>query len=104
MNEQAHSVQVTADNPQLADLKMSWVTAVFSADDGIGPMESLHQAGDSIIAVARMTDQGIEVIGSGVMIGPGLMLTASHVLDEFPPEGTGAVFLGSSQKTENKAR
>ena len=93
MNEQAHSVQVTADNPQLADLKRSWVTAVFSAEDGIGPMGSLHQAGDSIIAVATMTDQGIKVIGSGVMIGPGLMLTASHVLDEFPPEGTGAVFL-----------
>lgn len=93
MNEQAHSVQVTADNPQLADLKRSWVTAVFSAEDGIGPMESLHQAGDSIIAVATMTDQGITVVGSGVMIGPGLMLTASHVLDEFPQEGTGPVCL-----------
>jgi S1-C subfamily serine protease len=93
MSEHAHSVQVTAGNSQLADLKRSWVTAVFSVEDGIGPMESLHQAGDSIIAVATMTDQGIKVIGSGVMIGPGLMLTASHVLDEFPQEGTGPVCL-----------
>jgi V8-like Glu-specific endopeptidase len=93
MSEQTHMVQITADNPKLASLKKSWATAVFSAEDGIGPMGSLHQAGDSLVAVAAMTEEGFKAIGSGVMIGPGLMLTASHVLEEFPQDATGPVCL-----------
>jgi len=93
MSEQTHAVQITADNPELASLKKSWATAVFSAEDGIGPMASLHQAGDALVAVATMTDEGFIAVGSGVMIGPGLMLTASHVLEEFPQEGAGPVCL-----------
>ena len=57
MSDETHSILITADNPRLADLKKSWITTVFSADNGIGPMESLHQAGDSIVAVATMTDE-----------------------------------------------
>lgn len=93
MTEQTHMVQITAYNRKLASLKKSWATAVFSAEDGIGPMGSLHQAGDSLVAVATMTAEGFKAIGSGVMIGPGLILTASHVLDEFPQGGTGPVCL-----------
>lgn len=44
--------------------------------------------GDSIVAVAKLTDEGTLAVGSGVMIGPGLMVTASHVLEEFPKEGS----------------
>jgi hypothetical protein len=47
-------------------------------------MESLHQAGDSIVAVSKIIDSGIVVLGSGVMVAPGILLTATHVLDEFP--------------------
>lgn len=93
MSDQTHMVQITADNPKLAGLKKSWATAVFSPEYGIGPMGSLHQAGDSLVAVATMTEEGFMAVGSGVMIGPGLMLTASHVLDEFPQEGAGPVCL-----------
>ena len=93
MNDEENSILITEDNPRLAELKKSWVTAIFSSEDGIGPMESLHQAGDSIVAVATMTEEGAMVIGGGVMIGPGLMLTASHVLEEFPKEGSGPVCL-----------
>jgi len=93
MSELTHLVQITADNPKLASLRRSWVTPAFSAEDGIGPMGSLHQAGDAIVAVAEMTKEGFKAIGSGVMIGPGLMLTASHVLDEFPHHGQGPVCL-----------
>lgn len=93
MSDETHSIQITEENPRLAYLKKTWVTAVFSADDGIGPMQSLYQAGDSIVAVAKMTDEGTVVIGSGVMIGPGLIVTASHVLDEFPKEGSGPICL-----------
>lgn len=92
-DDDTHSIQITADNPKLAELKKSWSTAIFSPEDGMGQMASLHQAGDAIVAVAQMTDDGIMVVGSGVMIGPGLMLTASHVLQEFPKQGTGPVCL-----------
>ena len=77
------SILVTADNPALAELKLSWRTAEFSAEDGIGPMRSLCEAGDALVAVARMDDEGLTVLGSGVMVGPGLLITATHVLDEF---------------------
>jgi len=59
----------------------------------MGSMDSLHQAGDSIVAMATMTPEGFMVIGSGVMVGPGLILCATHVLDEFPKEGAGPVCL-----------
>jgi S1-C subfamily serine protease len=93
MSDQTQSIRITADNPKLADLKKSWVTAAFTAEDGMGPMASLHQAGDSIVALAMMADEGMTVVGSGVMIGPGLILTASHVLEEFPAKGTGPLCL-----------
>lgn len=93
MSEQTHIVQITSDNPDLATLQKSWATAVFSAEDGLGPMASLHQAGDSIVALATMTEDGFMILGSGVMVGPGLMFTASHVLDEFPEKGAGPVCL-----------
>lgn len=57
-------------------------------------MGSLHEAGDSLVAVARLeNDGGMTILGSGVMVGPGLLLTATHVLDEFPVDGPGPVFL-----------
>jgi len=93
MSDQTHSVLITEDNPKLASLKKSWVTAVFTAEGGIGPMASLQQAGDSIVAVATMTDEGVMVVGSGVMIGPGLVLSATHVLEEVPRDGAGPVCL-----------
>ena len=89
----SYSTLITNNNPALAELLLSWVTAEFTAEDGIGPISSLHEAGDSVVAVAKMEDEGLTIIGSGVMIGPGLLLTASHVLDDFPRDGCGPVFL-----------
>jgi hypothetical protein len=90
---QEHQALITHENPDLWKLKRSWQTARFSADDGIGPMGSLHQAGDSLVAVLRHTQEGFEPIGSGVMIGPGLLLTATHVLDEILASGGPPVFM-----------
>lgn len=87
------SVHITEDNPALATLRRSWVTAAYSSVDGIGAMGSLHEAGDALVAVARIDDHGTTVLGSGVMVGPGLLLTATHVLDEFPPDGAPPLFL-----------
>ena len=85
---QKHQALITDANDDLWKLKLSWQTAEFSPDDGIGPMDSLHQAGDSLVAVIRSTDEGFEPIGSGVMIGPGLLLTATHVLEEIAATGS----------------
>lgn len=83
MSAKSISVQMRADNEALADLELSWSTAEFTAEDGLGPMATLYQAGDALVAVGRITDEGLEILGSGVMVGPGLLLTATHVLDEF---------------------
>ena len=92
MSEQ-YSFKVTEDNPLLADLKLSWASMVFSSDDGIGSMRSLHEAGDSLVAVAYFDDDGPSFIGSGVMVAPGLLLTATHVLDELRALGKYPIFL-----------
>ncbi|WP_027554358.1 serine protease [Bradyrhizobium sp. Cp5.3] len=88
-----HSALVTTENPALSELKLSWRTVEFTAEDGVGPLASLHEAGDALVAVARMEEEGLTILGSGVMVGPGLLLTATHVLDEFSQEKAGPVFL-----------
>lgn len=89
-----HAIEVTRENPALGNLALSWQTAEYSHEDGLGPMGSLHEAGDSLVAVARFEEGGgVTILGSGVMVGPGLLLTATHVLDEFPIDGPGPVFL-----------
>lgn len=88
-----YSVLFTEDNPALATLRRSWVTAKYSDEDGIGPMESLHEAGDALVAVAQLNNSGATILGSGIMIGPGLLLTATHVLDEFPHADPPPAFL-----------
>lgn len=77
------SVRITEDNPALATLRRSWATAIYSDQDGIGTMGSLHEAGDALVALALLEDGGPTVLGSGVMVGPGLVVAATHVLDEF---------------------
>jgi hypothetical protein len=83
MSTTSYSTLIIADNPTLSELKLSWATMEFTAVDGIGPMRSLYEAGDSLVAVAKFEKDGVTIIGSGVMIGPGLLLTATHVLDDF---------------------
>jgi hypothetical protein len=78
-NGDSYSALVTADNAALSELELSWRTAEFSPEDGIGAMNSLHEAGDALVAVARLDESGLTVFGSGVMVGPGLLLTATHV-------------------------
>lgn len=79
----SHTTKITEDNPALADLELSWSTVEFSAEDGIGPLRSLHEAGDALVAIASMDEDGATILGSGVMVGPGLLITATHVLEEF---------------------
>lgn len=89
----SHTVIITSGNPALSDLELSWATAEFMAEDGIGPLQSLHEAGDAFVALARMDEVGATILGSGVMVGPGLLVTATHVLDEFRRDGSPPVFM-----------
>lgn len=91
--DDSKAFRITADNNALADLDLSWNTMQFTAEDGLGPMAALHQAGDALAAVARLDDDGPVIIGSGVMVGPGLLLTATHVLDEFPKDRPPPLFM-----------
>src|SRR4051794_13953498 len=91
--DEIFSFMITAENPALAELKTSWRTVEFSAEDGHGAMGGLHEAGDALTAVARMDSDGMTVLGSAVMVGPGLLLTATHVLDEFDRGGLPPLFI-----------
>lgn len=103
MDEVARHILVSGSNGDLSHLKLCWDTAVFSAENGIGPMASLQQAGDAIAVLARLESSAMKAIGSGVMVAPGLMLTATHVLEEldesnaiiltFVPSGDGRLWL-----------
>lgn len=91
MSDSRHSVLITPENWE-PDLKFNWGRPEFSAEDGIGSLDSLHQAGDGIVAVGGFVDEQIRGVGSGVMVAPGLILTATHVLKEFPKGSDGPVF------------
>ncbi|MDH5835315.1 S1 family peptidase [Luteimonas kalidii] len=77
------AVRITEDNLALTTLRRSWATAIYSDQDGIGAMGSMHEAGDGLAALVLLEEEGPTVLGSGVMIGPGLAVVATHVLDEF---------------------
>lgn len=77
------SIQIINDNLELETLRRSWATAVYSSHDGLAPMGSLHEAGDALVALAQLEDGTTTILGSGVMIGPGLVIAATHVLEEF---------------------
>lgn len=89
----SHSVRITHANPELANLKLSWATPVFTDEDGIGSLESLHQAGDAFVAVGMTGSEGMTIMGSGVMVAPGMVLTATHVIDEIEAAGETPVLL-----------
>lgn len=88
-----HKIEITQANTELAKLRRKWGRPVFTKDDGIGSLDSLHQVGDSVVSIAGYFDDKLISIGSGVMIAPGVALTATHVFDEFPLSGSGPVLI-----------
>jgi hypothetical protein len=97
-----HRVLITHKNEDLARLELNWGRPMFTSDDGLGSLDSLYQTGDAIVSIAGYFDGKIKSIGSGVLAGPGLVLTATHIFDEFPRTGSGPVLL--SFLPDNKAR
>ena len=72
----SHIVLITPDIPALADLELSWATVEYSAEDGSAHCESLHEAGNALVAVGILDGDGATILGSDVMVSPGLLVTA----------------------------
>lgn len=64
------------------DMTLSWGCPVFDAVDGIGEINDLVTINGQVVAIGHITSEGPQCVGSGAMIGAGLLLTATHVLDE----------------------
>lgn len=62
------------------DKECKWVCPEFSPITGIGEGDLWTLKG-LIVAIGFIDDQKQQVIGSGVMVAPGLCLTATHVLE-----------------------
>ncbi len=65
----------------ILDRKCKWVCPEFEAVDGIDE-ESIWTFGGLIVAIGFIDEERQSIIGSGIMIAPGLCLTATHVMEE----------------------
>ncbi|MFC7297909.1 S1 family peptidase [Herminiimonas aquatilis] len=70
--------------PDLGPLQMQliWDRPVFTAIDGIGEQEGLNISKGQVLAIGYISEHGPRCVGSGIMVGAGLLITATHVLDE----------------------
>ena len=92
MAHQVHSALVSGPNWDPPDLRFQPLSCRFSAEDGLGPLDSLHQAGDATAVVSEWHANGIVSVGSAVMVAPGLLLTATHVLHDLSARSATPVF------------
>ena len=63
------------------DRECKWILPAFESVDGFGE-EELWILKGLIVAIGFIDDDKQRIIGSGVMVAPGLCLTATHVIDE----------------------
>lgn len=77
-----NSVQARMELPKhnTLDKECRWVCPEFQPISGIGEQD-LWALNGLIVAIGFIDDQKQQVIGSGVMVAPGLCLTATHVLE-----------------------
>jgi hypothetical protein len=82
-NKSKKSIQVTFEHPESnkLDRKCRWIVPELNAVDAIGELELWALRG-LIVAIGFFNDEQNRIIGSGVMIAPGLCLTATHVMQE----------------------
>lgn len=87
MSDDTHRAMVSLPNPDDASLVERWVRPEFEAIDGIGPEEGLSAMGGLILSVGSFANDRASAMGSGVMVAPGIMVTATHVLEEIKAAG-----------------
>lgn len=77
------SFKIKMEYPEsnILDRKCKWVCPEFEAVDGICE-ESLWTFSGLIVAIGFIDKERKGIIGSGIMIAPGLCLTATHVMEE----------------------
>ena len=66
-------VKITEKNDELAKLKLKWGLPAFTHENGIGPLDSLFQVSDAIVAFKGYVDDELKNFVSGVIIGPGMI-------------------------------
>src|SRR5437868_214637 len=77
-----HRARITAVDEAALRCPLEWSRPEFSAEDGIGPMGKLSHLGEIALAFGFFDNEANATVGSGVMIGPGMLLTATHVVEE----------------------
>ena len=82
MADITHQAIVTAVDETAPRFAFKWGRPEFSAEDGIGNMSKLSFLSELALAFGYMDDAGLYTVGSGVMIAPGLLVTATHVVEE----------------------
>lgn len=90
-----HKTIVTAPSTDPIDIPLKWDRPLFSDTDGIGDTGSLSVMDGMVLAFGFIDKKGTHLLGSGVMIAPGLMVTANHVAEEI--DGTPAAALSFLQ-------
>ncbi|MBU1059060.1 MAG: serine protease [Proteobacteria bacterium] len=76
-------IQTMIQFPDTDELRheVHWVQPQFEAVDGFEEKNIWDPAG-LVVCLGFMDDNGSSIIGSGVMVAPGLCLTATHVIEE----------------------
>src|SRR4051812_19910269 len=77
-----HQAMVTDIQKNPLSLKTHWMKPEFTPSDGIAEEESLSVMDGMILGVGFIDDDGMHCCGSGVMVAPGLLVTATHVAEE----------------------
>lgn len=77
------SFQTIIEHPETntLDRQCKWIRPEFQSIDGIGE-EELWRLEGLIVAIGFIDNDRQCIIGSGIMIAPGLCLTATHVIEE----------------------
>lgn len=81
-NHMIHQTVVTHIQEGPLNLKRHWMRPEFTPDDGIAEMGSLSIMDGMVLGVGFIDNEGIHCCGSGVMVAPGLLVTATHVAEE----------------------
>ena len=76
-----HGATVTAASTKPLQMHFRWDRPLFTADDGIGPTGSLSLLDGMVLAFGSMDEEGTYVVGSGTMVAPGILVTATHVAE-----------------------
>lgn len=79
--EKLFQTKIEYSENKTLDRPCKWVRPEFERIDGIGE-DALWTLNGLIIAIGFIDNEKHYVIGSGIMIAPGLCLTATHVIEE----------------------